>query len=223
MPGQCAGLTKDGQGRRVLRSTRRFAARQNDGSSTRNTCSLVFQAVFLSEERESRALSWGTARTMRSTRMVRVTPYHQREERLSWDLGKLPHHCSTGRSGGRRRREDDRRSRTSLAVRADGPPEAQDCFDQRPVPTTDSADDQPPPPPGRQLLRQDALPGLGEFIVTMAHPAALFPAARDRNRRVRRDRGRANRATGAGATGTPAPRAGLGGECSGLHQPQQVS
>jgi hypothetical protein len=72
-----------------------FAERTDSGEVIdRNDCSLVMQAWFHIEAREVRLmLSSDTTHELWDA-IIRVTRFHKNDDRLGWDIFKLPHHCS---------------------------------------------------------------------------------------------------------------------------------
>jgi hypothetical protein len=72
-----------------------FAWRQNDNEVIdRNQDSVVFQATFLEGSRETHALFMSDINWDSIEQIVKTTKRHKREERLLWDVFKIPHHCS---------------------------------------------------------------------------------------------------------------------------------
>jgi hypothetical protein len=72
-----------------------FGWRQNENEVIdRNQDSVVFQAVFLEGGRETYALFMSDINYDSIEQIVNTTKRHQREDRLLWDVFKIPHHCS---------------------------------------------------------------------------------------------------------------------------------
>ncbi len=72
-----------------------FGSRLEDGTLVdRNTDSIVVQASFLVNGKVTKVILGSDVDHCALTEMVKVTKYHGREERLEWDVFKLPHHCS---------------------------------------------------------------------------------------------------------------------------------
>jgi hypothetical protein len=71
-----------------------FAARLDGELVDRNDCSLVLQATFSVSGRETRLILSADTTHDVLTQMIEVTKYHNNEDRLEWDVFKLPHHCS---------------------------------------------------------------------------------------------------------------------------------
>jgi hypothetical protein len=72
-----------------------FAWRQNGNEVVdRNQDSVVFQATFLEGFRETHALFMSDINWDSIEQIVKTTKRHEREDRLLWDVFKIPHHCS---------------------------------------------------------------------------------------------------------------------------------
>jgi hypothetical protein len=72
-----------------------FGWRQNGNELVdRNQDSVVFQATFLEGGRETYALFMSDIDHDAIEKIVTTTKRHQREDRLLWDIFKIPHHCS---------------------------------------------------------------------------------------------------------------------------------
>lgn len=97
-----------------------FGWRQDDnGIVDRNQDSVVFQATFLEGSRETHALSDINYDSI--DQIVQTTRRHKREDRLRWDIFKIPHHCSY-LSIGPEKGEDETKPtpRREMAVRSTG-------------------------------------------------------------------------------------------------------
>ncbi len=72
-----------------------FGWRQNEREVVdRNQDSIVFQAAFAEGASPKYALFASDIKAETIIDIVRITRQHRREERLTWDLFKVPHHCS---------------------------------------------------------------------------------------------------------------------------------
>jgi hypothetical protein len=72
-----------------------FGWRQNEREVIdRNQDSVVFQVAFMEGGRTFRVLFASDINSETISEIVKVTRTHGRNDRLSWDLIKLPHHCS---------------------------------------------------------------------------------------------------------------------------------
>lgn len=203
------GWTKEGAGVEFFVHSP-FASRQNDGSLyDRNSNSLVFQATFLAEGQESRVLLMADTEYECMTEIVRITKQHGREERLLWDLVKLPHHCSYLSLSPEKGTE-----KTEPVDAVAWLYEQQGRVGSRIISTSDaipaSGDEtQPPHRQAANYYKSVAKKHSGEFLVTMEHPTLAAPKPMV----VRIDRFgvsvvKSSPPVGGGAMGMPAPRAG---------------
>jgi beta-lactamase superfamily II metal-dependent hydrolase len=156
-----------------------FATRHNDGTFTdRNTNSLVFQATFVVEGVTTKLMLAADSTHDVLTEIVKITRAKKREQRLEWDVFKLPHHCSY------KSLSDDRGRDKTTPV-----PEVKWLFENQgqsggtvvstswPIPSKD-ADDDDNCPPHRQAgnyQRDIATTRKGKFVVTMEHPSERSP------------------------------------------------
>jgi hypothetical protein len=142
------------------------------------------------------------------TEIVRITKFHNRHDRLEWDVFKLPHHCSYLSLGPERGKE---KTEPVEAVR--WLMEEQDQLGATlvstsdPIPTGDT--DQPPHRQAANYYRDN--PQGGTFVVTMEHPkvSAPEPLVMTIDHRKATIRKRAVAASVA-VTSVVAPRAGAG-------------
>jgi ribonuclease BN (tRNA processing enzyme) len=71
-----------------------FAEKTDDGSLERNDNSIVMQVSIDSEENITRLLATGDSVKEQWDKIVQITRYYKRDEKLGWDIFKIPHHCS---------------------------------------------------------------------------------------------------------------------------------
>ena len=71
-----------------------FAHRQDDGLIDRNGNCLVMQAVIRAGGRDTNFLITADSVSENWQEIVEITKDHDNEQRLAWDLLKVPHHCS---------------------------------------------------------------------------------------------------------------------------------
>jgi hypothetical protein len=152
-----------------------FASRLADGTLLdRNSDSLVLQATFLCEGKETRLILAADVNYEILTSIVEVTKYHERDIRLAWDIFNLPHHCSYLSLGPEKGQE-----------KTEPVPEVKWLFEQgqtggiivstsKPIPLDDT-DPQPPHRQAAAYYRERAKAIGGEFVVTMEHPKASAP------------------------------------------------
>ena len=155
-----------------------FGWRRNEREiEDRNQDSLVFQATFLEGGRETRALFTADMEWEGLSNIVDITrdPRHGNEDRLYWDIVKLPHHCSylslSDTKG------DDQTVPTDQIAwlyETAGQPGAVMVSTSRIIPNRGTAEDRDPQPPHRQAAayyHQVRRLLNGEFEVTMERPA----------------------------------------------------
>lgn len=157
-----------------------FASRQDGAIFDRNRDSLVMQATFDVSGIKTRAILGSDSDHNDWTEMVRITKYHKREERLEWDIFKLPHHCSYLTIG------PDKGNDKTKPVEA-----TKWLFEEKsnhgclvvspswPIPIKGSEEDEDAQPPHRQAKNyyvDDVVdPKDGEWKVTMEHPKVSSP------------------------------------------------
>ena len=71
-----------------------FVEHTDDGDDLRNSCALIFNVRFLVDGMQTDYLAIGDSQHGVLEDIVRITEYHQRMDRLGWDLFNIPHHCS---------------------------------------------------------------------------------------------------------------------------------
>ena len=150
-----------------------FATRQDDGTfDDRNMNSLVMQAVFEVLGRQTKVILSADTTHDVWTEIVRITKYHDRQERLEWDVFKLPHHCSYLSLGPEKGKE---KTAPVEAVRwlmeEQDQPGATLVSTSDPIPAEDT--DQPPHRQAAKYYRDN--PHGGTFVVTMEHPKVSAP------------------------------------------------
>lgn len=154
-----------------------FAKRQDDCDLVnRNDDCLVLHATFLCAGSETRLMLAADVRAEVISDIVQVTRSHKREDRLEWDILKLPHHCSyrsLALSG------DKGKNKTTPI------PDVAYLFEKKShsggiivctsAPIT--AEDTTPPPhfQAANYHKETAASIGGEFKVTMEHPSVSNP------------------------------------------------
>lgn len=155
-----------------------FAIRQDDGTlDERNDCSLVLQATFTVLDVETRFLLGADVTHEVLAEIVDVTKWHKNQDRLKWDVLKVPHHSSY-LSLNSERGED-----TTIPV-----PNVKWVFEDqagdhaiivstsKPIPATDpETDTDPPHRQAANYYRACAERADGEYVVTMEHPKESQP------------------------------------------------
>jgi len=155
-----------------------FASRQDDGTFIeRNDCSLVMQATFVVDGEETRFLLSADMPHAVLTEIVDITQAHKRDDRLAWDVIKLPHHCSYLSLSDERGK--DRTEPVTNAAWFFGEQARAGAImvsTSKPIPMMDSeTDTDPPHRQAANYYRKCAEAVGGEFIVTMEHPTKSGP------------------------------------------------
>lgn len=157
-----------------------FAWRQDDKLFDRNHDSLVMQATFKAGGNVTRVILGSDSPYEAWSEIVQTTIRHKREDRLNWDIFKLPHHCSyttIGPDKGVDKTEPDEYVKWLFEDQSN-----QGCIiisTSKPIPSKGSSEDKDAQPPHRQaknyyfddvVAAQD-----GEWKVTMEHPSVSNP------------------------------------------------
>jgi hypothetical protein len=152
-----------------------FAVRQEDGSLIdKNGNSLVMQATFAAGGKETRLILGSDCDWEGWADIANITKFHERNERLAWDIFKISHHCSY------KSLSADKGKEKTIPVN-----EVKWLFEQGaakgtlvatcdPIPTNDD-NDQPPHRQTAKFYEDVAAKIGGEFKVTMEHPNKSLP------------------------------------------------
>lgn len=154
-----------------------FAEHTDQGETIdRNDCSLVMQAWFAIAGREVRViLSADTTHDLWAI-IVKMTRFHKNEERLEWDVFKLPHHCSYLSIGPEKGKTETSPTKAiKWLFETQGQTGAVVVSTSKQIPADDS-DDQPPHRQAANYYKNKVVgPKNGEFKVTMEHPSTAKP------------------------------------------------
>jgi beta-lactamase superfamily II metal-dependent hydrolase len=174
--GTCVpGWTKEKQGVEFFVHSP-FATHQDSGKfEDRNSNSLVFQAVFLVDDTETKALLMADTEYECMQEIVKTTKGHKREERLEWDLAKLPHHCSYGSLGPDKGKDKTKPvEEVAWLYEAQGRERARIISPSCPIVNEDTK--QPPHFQAAAYYKEILAKKKGEFLVTMESPSESNPA-----------------------------------------------
>ncbi|MBN8913183.1 MAG: hypothetical protein J0H65_14225 [Rhizobiales bacterium] len=157
-----------------------FGWRQDDNQIIdRNQDSVVFQVTFAENGRQTRALFMSDINYDSIDQIVRTTKRHGREDRLLWDIFKVPHHCSYTAIGPDK--GDDETVPTEHVkwlCETQGQERHIMMSTSKPMPLKGSPEDKDVQPPHRQAgayYRGVANGADGQFKVTMDLPTASRP------------------------------------------------
>ena len=106
--------------------------------------------------------------------IVNLTRKYKRDERLEWDVFKLPHHCSylsLGPDKGKTKTIPHKK--VAWLYEEQGHDHGIVVSMSNPIPDEDT--DQPPHMQAANYHRDTATNRVGQFIVTMEHPSAAAP------------------------------------------------
>jgi hypothetical protein len=116
------------------------------------------------------------------TEIVNITKYHKREERLEWDIFKLPHHCSYLTLGPKENKGVDKTTPVAATKWLFEEKSNRGCIiisPSWPIPAKGTQEDKDIQPPHRQAKNyyvEDVVnPKDGEWKVTMEHPKVASP------------------------------------------------
>ena len=174
------GYSKDGPEQVEFFAHCPFGWRQDENTVVvRNEDSIVIHATFVEGGTESRLFMASDVNHETISQIVQTTKKHGNEDRLRWDIMKLPHHCSYLALGTERGSEEtepvadvkwlfeDQREEGSTIV-------SSSC----PIPAKGSEEDKSDQPPHRQAAnyhRRVSKGCDGEFVVTMEKPSISKP------------------------------------------------
>lgn len=145
----------------------------------RNQDSVVFQATFLEGTRETRALFMSDINCDTIDEIVQTTKWHGNEERLLWDIFKIPHHCSYT-AVGPDKGENTTRPTDDVAWLFETQGQSRHIMvsTSKPMPAKGSPEDDDVQPPHRQAgnYYKAVASGMdGSFKVTMESPSVHKP------------------------------------------------
>ncbi|MGA2653561.1 MAG: hypothetical protein ABSF28_23805 [Terracidiphilus sp.] len=134
----------------------------------RNDASLVFQVRLREGEKQTDFILGSDTTHEIWASIVKVTRYHNREDRLRWNIFKLPHHCSylsLGPEKGKEKTEPI--DEVKWLYEEQGQEGSYIISTSDPIPNEDT--DQPPHRQAANYLKSVAAGHDGDFMVTMEH------------------------------------------------------
>lgn len=157
-----------------------FGWRQNENEVIdRNQDSVVFQATFLEGGRETRALFMSDIDHEAIEHIVNISKQHGNEDRLLWDIFKIPHHCSYTAIGPEKgKNETAPTEEVKWLCETQGQERHTMMSTSWSIPINGSAEDEDVQPPHRQAAayyKRVANLKDGQFKVTMDLPSASKP------------------------------------------------
>ena len=151
-----------------------FADEEDGKLVDRNSEAIVLQATFLADGQETRLLLNSDAPHEVLERIVNVTREHENDDRLEWDVFKVPHHCSYLSLGPDKGKEETTPvEEVAWLLEEQGQPDGIAVSSSDPIPTKDT--DQPPHRQAAAYYRRVCGDLGGKLHVTMEHESASSP------------------------------------------------
>ena len=179
--GQCVpGFSMSGKERVEFFIHCPFGWRQDEKEIVdRNQDSVVFQATFIEGRRETRVLFMSDIDHESIDQIVKTTKRNKNEDRLLWDVFKIPHHCSY-LSVGPEKGTDETKPTEDMKwlCETQGQERSTMMSTSKSIPVKGSDEDKDPQPPHRQAAayyKRVAKAKDGAFKVTMDLPSASKP------------------------------------------------
>jgi hypothetical protein len=151
-----------------------FAKREDDELIYRNESSLVLQATFGYAGVDTQLILSADTTYDVWQEIVNITRYKERDYRLSWDIFKLPHHCSYTALSSEKGKDKTKPVDEVKWLFEQGKSGGIIVSTSNPIPNNDDSDQ----PPHRQAANfyKDIVSDIdGTFIVTMEHPSKSKP------------------------------------------------
>lgn len=149
-----------------------------DGDFVRNEASLIFNVRFLVNGSQTDYLAVGDSEYEALDKIVSITEWHKRHDRLKWDLFNVPHHCSYKALGPEKGAKETVPSDGVKKLLLAGMQGAYIISSSNPIPDTTEAYDQIQPPhiQARQTYKK-YLNQVGgrKLFVTMEEPNGFHP------------------------------------------------
>lgn len=153
-----------------------FAERVADGLLDRNDNCLVMQATIREGGHDTRFLITADSTVDNWQRMVRITKKHKNEEKLAWDIFKIPHHgsyLSMAHEKGEKITEPTEEFAWLLEQGAERP--VMLCSSWEVIMDDDPEDVQPPHVQTYRRYEKTAAEKDGEIVITMENPTKSNP------------------------------------------------
>lgn len=146
-----------------------FAHRDGDSLQSRNDGSLFFQLTFENLGVLSNVILGADTTHEVLEDIIKITRYHNRDEKLKWDIYKLSHHCSYGSLAAEKGDEITTPSENIDWLFDQTRPGSYIISPSWPIPDNDDSD-QPPHRQAANYYKKKADNNRGYFKVTMEHP-----------------------------------------------------
>ncbi len=150
-----------------------FAIHQEDKIIDHNDSALIMQAVFSYSGVETKLFLSSDATYDILTDIVNITGYHKRDDRLGWDLMKIPHHCSYTALSEEKGEDKTEPVKEVKWLFEQGGEKGLLVSTSDIIPNEDT--EQPPHRQAANYYKERATAIKGEFIVTMEFPKKSNP------------------------------------------------
>lgn len=172
------GLTLAADAVEVFAHSPHATRTDDNGLEDRNGDSLVFQMRFREGSYDTDVLFAADVDHEVLAEIVDITKYHKNDERLHWNIYKLPHHCSytaIGPEKGTNKTEPTEQIR--WLCEDQGETAGYVLSSSNPIPAKGSDADKDVQPPHRQAANyyRDDVVESGHLLVTMEHPNTSAP------------------------------------------------
>jgi hypothetical protein len=153
-----------------------FATRQNERELIdRNGDCLVLHATFVVGQQRTKVFFGADAKYESLVDMVNITRFHQREDRLEWDVMKIPHHSSYLSIGPDKGKEKTNPVPETAYLYEDmGLDRGIMISTSDPIPSNDQSN-QPPHRQAAKYYQDSSATRSGKYRVTMEHPRESRP------------------------------------------------
>jgi hypothetical protein len=153
-----------------------FAARQNECELVdRNGNCLVLHATFVVGQQRTKVFLGADAKYESLVEIVNITRFHQREDRLEWDVMKIPHHSSYLSIGPEKGKDKTKPVPETAYLYEDmGLDRAIMISTSCPIPSNDESN-QPPHRQAAKYYQDCSATRSGKYRVTMEHPRESRP------------------------------------------------
>ena len=173
------GFTLDADGVEFFAHSPHAKRTDERGIEDRNGDSLVFQARFRVDDRDTDVLFTGDVTHEVLSEIVDITRWHERDDRLHWDVYHLPHHCSY-KSIGPVKGDDKTQpaEQVKWLCEEQGEKSGFIISPSKPIPLKGSPEDKDVQPPHREAAnyyKEDVLANPRNLLVTMAEPSSFNP------------------------------------------------
>ena len=152
-----------------------FAQRTADGLLDRNENCLVMQATIRAGAKDVRFLITADSVSENWQRMVQITRLHENDERLAWDVFKVPHHCSYKSMSSEKGETKTTPVPEFEWLLEQGTERSVIVSSSREIPSINTEDDQPPHVQTYRRYRDTADSLDADLVVTMENPNKRHP------------------------------------------------